>query len=457
MAIFLPLYFCLAGKARIMLVVLASYIFYSWWDYRFITLLAGSTLVGFYCGKKIYEAENLTLKRTWLMISVATHLVVLGVFKYLTFFSEGIQFFFNVVGLSASIPILNVLLPVGISFFTFQTLSYTIDLYRDKIKPEPKLINFAAYVSFFPQLVAGPIVRASALLPQLAIPHTWDDERAAKGIEWIIWGLFLKLCLADNAAQFVDIRYGEPSSYTPLSLALSTFFFAFQIYGDFAGYSLIAIGIGKILGFDFGVNFNKPYFSRNFSDFWQRWHISLSAWIRDYIYVSMGGGRSSGWITARNLIVTMLLGGLWHGAGLQFIVWGLLHGVYQVLQRLAQKFLPKYLLNPVFSIPTVFVLTCIAWIFFRANSLTDGLFIFSRIIGWEGQQGASFGGEGLLAVKITLIIGFTLLIDLLSSFEAIKLWYERSFFARIVGCAFVIALIPLLGAFGSNQFIYFQF
>ena len=452
--IFFPAYFFSRGQTRILVCVLASYVFYSWWDFRFASLLAGSTVVGYFCGYKIHNSESFQLKKLWLWTSIIIHLIVLFIFKYFDFFLENFSSLLKITGLESRQYIVNIVLPVGISFYTFQTLSYTIDIYKDKILPEKKILNFFAYVALFPQLVAGPIVRASVFLPQLKTNHTWSNERIGKAMELIAWGLFLKICLADNAALFVDVRFDQPLNYSPSSLALSTFFFAFQIYGDFAGYSLIAIGIGKILGFEFGINFNKPYFSSSFSEFWKRWHISLSSWIRDYIYIPLGGGQDK---PLRNVVITMFLSGLWHGANWTFIFWGLLHAFYLATQRPLIKYIPSFPMKKTMNILLVFLLTCIAWIFFRANNLTEAFIILERILLWKDSIDLAFGGQAFIALKVSMLIALTLAIDAVSCKSEIKDWYQSNKYVRVIGISFIISLIPIFGAFGTNQFIYFQF
>ncbi|MEL6793750.1 MAG: MBOAT family O-acyltransferase, partial [Pseudomonadota bacterium] len=441
----------------LLLCLVASCFFYAWWDWRFLFLLGGSTLTGYVCGRLIHEAAEETRRKLWLWTSIGLHLGVLGVFKYYNFFIDSLIDALALAGITVGIRTLEIILPVGISFYTFQTLSYTIDVYRRQIEPEPRLLNFSVFVSFFPQLVAGPIVRASTFLPQLRAPRPWDQERVILALEWILWGFFLKLCIADNAAVFVDSRYGDPDVYSPASLTLATVFFAFQIYGDFAGYSLIAIGIAKLLGFDFGRNFNRPYFATGFSDFWGRWHISLSSWLRDYVYIPLGGGRGGFWHGARNAAITMLLSGLWHGAGWTFLAWAALHALYLFAERVIGMVLTPRWWTRAAALPLVFALTCLAWVFFRAATMEEALTILQTILTWTAEPGASFGAQRLLAAKIACLIVFAVVADALSAREGVMRWYRGSLLLRAAGAGGLIAMIALTGAFGANQFIYFQF
>lgn len=456
-ALFIPLFFLTKGSARLLLSLAASYLFYAWWDWRFIFLLGGSTLVGFLCGQRIHGATTNAERKLWLWLSIVLHLAALGVFKYYNFFIDSVTDALALAGITAGLRTLEIILPVGISFYTFQTLSYTIDIYGRKIAPEPRLLNFSVFVSFFPQLVAGPIVRASTFLPQLRTDHRWEDSRIILGLEWILWGFFLKLCIADNAAIFVDSRYGNPEIFSPASLSLATVFFAFQIYGDFAGYSLIAIGIAKLLGFDFGRNFNRPYFSTSFSEFWGRWHISLSSWLRDYVYIPLGGNRGGLWGSVRNATITMLLSGLWHGAGWTFIAWAALHALYLTGERLIGLVLTPRWWTRALALPLVFLLTCLAWVFFRAATFGDALTILDTILTWEGAPGSSFGAQRLLAAKVACLIVFGIFVDFLASRDSAMSWYRRHLVLRAAGAGAIITLIAFAGAFGANQFIYFQF
>ncbi|MGE0323043.1 MAG: MBOAT family protein [Polyangiaceae bacterium] len=324
-AAFLLPFFFTRGKARLVVCLVASYVFYGWWDWRFTGLLAFSTIVDFQVGKYLHATTDQAKRRRWLLVSLVVNLGLLGVFKYLNFFIDSAVEVSTALGLHASKKHLSLILPVGISFYTFQTLSYTLDIYRKQLEPEPSFVRFAAYVAFFPQLVAGPIVRAAEFLPQLRKDPRFDANRFESGMSLIAWGFVKKVVVADSLASVVDHRFRVPEAHDALSLGLGVFCYAFQIYADFSGYSDIAIGTARLLGYDFPENFRRPYFSTSFREFWRRWHITLSTWLRDYLYIPLGGNRTPGYRTYRNLMLTMLLGGLWHGANWTFVVWGGLH------------------------------------------------------------------------------------------------------------------------------------
>jgi D-alanyl-lipoteichoic acid acyltransferase DltB (MBOAT superfamily) len=460
----LALYFVSRGRARLVILVFASYFFYGWWDWRFTSLLLLSTTIDYGLGLIMGGETRPRRRRALLTLSLVSNLGILGVFKYFDFFSDSFRELAQAIGWSVSTPVLNVILPVGISFYTFQTLSYTIDLYRGRIPAERDFLRFAAYVALFPQLVAGPIVRASQLLPQLRFDQRIDASRISRGIELILWGFFLKLCLADTAAIVVDHRFGMPDDFGALSHAIGVLAFALQIYGDFAGYSLIAIGLGRIMGLDFGINFNRPYFSQSFSEFWERWHISLSSWLRDYLYIPLGGNRGGRLFTFRNLVITMALGGLWHGAGVTFIIWGLLHGLYLVLQRVFSR--PYWLLVEKLHVPrlaaggllilVVFLLTNIAWVFFRAESLEDAVTILTTIAGLQDLS-VGAGDQRIPILKTALVGAVVIAVDAASMNPRIQQAYMRNHMMRIGGSAAVLWLILLLGTFQGTSFIYFQF
>lgn len=465
---FFPLYFLSRGTVRLYVLLSASYFFYGWWDARFVTLLFGVTVVSYTSASKIALSTNPLVRNRWLIGSIFFQLLVLSAFKYFDFFIVNFVAMADQFGLDiyASVEdslLLGLILPVGISFYTFQAMSYTIDVYRGHMDAEPNFLNFAVYVSLFPQLVAGPIVRASALLPQLRQFRTVDWGHVGKGCELVIWGLFLKIGMADNLGQFVDPRFANPAGYSNVSVFLATFFFAFQIYGDFAGYSLVAVGIGRVLGFDFGVNFVRPYFSIGFSDFWQRWHVSLSSWIRDYVYIPFGGNRGGQARTFFNLVVTMLLAGLWHGAGWTFVVWGLLHGLFLVLQRLGEKIFSAIGLTPTWVARLVgwgltFYFTLISWIFFRADTVADALVILEKFLLPLSDTSGPFGGQRLLAIKGLVLITIVVIVDaFVEKQSALVNIYQHVSLVKMASLAGLIVMLGLFGAFGATQFIYFQF
>ena len=382
-SVFLPVYYMLRGRSQLWLCLLASYFFYGWWDWRFLGLIAASTAIDYIIGRQLAEREK-EAERKWLLwTSVLMNLSFLGFFKYFNFFIDSFIRLLDAFGLNASIGTLDIILPVGISFYTFQSMSYTIDIYRNKLKPERDWLRFATYIAFFPQLVAGPIVRASDFLPQLSLRRSFDWTRVISGLGQVLWGFFKKVAIADSLALFVDQCFAAPYNFGGLHLFIGVFFYAFQIYCDFSGYSDIAIGLARMMGFDFPKNFNLPYISSSFSAFWRRWHITLSTWLRDYLYIPLGGNRHGTLNTYRNLMITMLLGGLWHGANWTFVFWGFLHGFYLVIERLLRPWtnrLPSNWLLQFGRVLFVFTLTNIAWVFFRSVSFSDAQIILKKII-----------------------------------------------------------------------------
>ena len=464
--VFFALYFSLRGRARLAWCVLASYFFYAWWDWRFVGLIAGSTLVAFYSGRMIDRSTSPGERKFWVWFCAGTHLLALAFFKYLGFCAGSLATVLDWFGWHFTWQNPGIILPVGISFYTFTALSYTIDVYRGKIRPaESSLLVFATYECLFPHLVAGPILRASSFLPQLKRDHPFDWTSAGRGIQMILWGYLLKLCLADNAAMFADPRFDHPELFTSASLAVAVLAFAFQIYGDFAGYSLIAIGLARLMGYDFGINFNKPYFAANFSEFWQRWHISLSSWIRDYIYIPLGGSQHGPSRTTANLFLTMFLAGLWHGAGWTYVVWGLLHGLYLAAQRavsgpyqvLCQKLRCPAALSTLLAVLVVFFLTCIAWVFFRANSLEHALYILKALFYWDATTHLTFGGMKFQLLRVAVLVAIVLVVDFLSTVERVRSLYVKYPYARAVLAGLVVLTILFTGRFDATSFIYFQF
>ena len=360
-------------------VAAASYLFYGWWDYRFLLLILFSTLVDYSVGLGLGKTEAPGRRKLLLWASIVVNLGFLGFFKYCGFFAESFASAFSFFGTQVSTPSLNIVLPVGISFYTLQTLSYTIDVYRRRLKPTRDLLAFAAFVSFFPQLVAGPIERATNLLPQFVRPRSFEYSVAIDGLRQILWGMFTKVVIADNCAAWADAVFNNSDSYAGATLVVGVTFFSFQVYGDFSGYSNIAIGTAKLFGFDLMRNFAYPYFSRDIAEFWRRWHISLSTWFRDYLYIPLGGSRGGSWASVRNVFVVFLISGLWHGANWTFVVWGALNAAFFLPLLLfsrnrnytdtvaADRFLPK--LRESGSMAITFVLTTFAWTFFRAESI----------------------------------------------------------------------------------------
>lgn len=441
-----------------LLLLVGSYIFYGAWNWKFLSLIAASTIVDFYIGKHLFKTKNPTYRKYLLWLSIGFNLGVLAFFKYFNFFIDSFEKLGQSFGLQWDDITLNVILPVGISFYTFQTLSYTIDIYKKKLAPVQSFWDFALFVSFFPQLVAGPIERAAHLLPQIQKARIWNIEQIHTGIYLIIWGLFKKVVMADNLALMVNPIFQEHTSYTGFDLAVAVLAFAFQIYGDFSGYTDIARGIAKLLGFDLMLNFKLPYFALNPSDFWRRWHVSLSSWLRDYLYIPLGGNRGSQWFTYRNLFYTMLLGGLWHGAAWNFVIWGAYHGLLLVAYKTIR--LPAFF--TIKRLPTIFFTagqmllmfgcTLLGWLIFRADSWSQILYFLEHVgfhfstktIGMIGQL--LFFITPLLLIQIWQARTHDLLIVLKQ-----KNWLIGGFYA------FLWLWILVFGVRESTEFIYFQF
>ncbi len=371
----LLIYWRIPHRSQNHLLLVASYIFYGAWDWRFLSLIAFSTIVDYIVALRIQSASSNHSRKRFLLVSIVTNLSLLGFFKYYGFFVHELNDLLSLMGLTASIPTLQVILPVGISFYTFQTLSYTIDVYRGETAPTKNFLDFALYVSFFPQLVAGPIERSSSLLPQILNPRKLGTDRFYEGVHLIVLGLFKKIVLADNMAPIANTIFSRDyNELTGLECLIGVYAFAFQIYGDFSGYSSIAKGIAKWMGFDLRSNFAMPYISQSPQEFWRRWHISLSTWLRDYLYIPLGGAQGSPIATYRNLTITMVLGGLWHGAAWTFVAWGIYHGLLLAVHRFIRENIrpaPAHrpLITKIFCIIGTFQLSCIGWLLFRAESM----------------------------------------------------------------------------------------
>ena len=481
-AIFFPLafitYWLVAGnkKIRNVHILFSSYFFYGWWDWRFLFLIATSSIVDFYIGQRIYHTENKKKKKKLLLISLFVNLGFLIYFKYTNFFIETLVDSFKLFGKDLEISTLQIILPVGISFYTFQTLSYTIDIYRGQLKPTKDWLAFFAFVSFFPQLVAGPIERASHLLPQFFKTYNFNYKQVKSGLLLILYGLIKKMIIADRAAILVNEVYNNPSSYKGYEVVIATFLFAFQIYCDFSAYTDIARGAGRTLGFDLMKNFDSPYFSKSITEFWRRWHISLSTWFRDYVYIPLGGSRKGRYKTYLNLFIVFVISGLWHGAAMTFIVWGAIHGLIIVFEKATSKTRLKNLNRVGLSLSnltgklvfmtTTFVIVCFAWIFFRANSFSEATllikntFVNNYIVFFNDkiyELGLKENEFKILFISILILIGFEIL-------------QKRRNFTRILSFQplifrwsfYVVSVIILIifGIYGDNdtsEFIYFQF
>ena len=469
-AIFLPivfiLYWVIGAKSKInqnYILILASYYFYSCWDWRFLFLLVFSTLLDYVSGMKIEKSQTPFERKMWLWICVTINLGFLGVFKYYNFFATSFTELVHSFGFTASPILLKLILPVGISFYTFHGLSYIIDIYYKRIKAEKNFVDYSLFVSYFPLLVAGPIERATHLLPQLKVNRKFEFNKAKEGIYQIVWGLVKKVVIADSCAIYANEIFNHYNSMNSWSLILGAIYFAFQIYGDFSGYSDIALGTSKLFGIDLLRNFNYPYFSRDIAEFWRKWHISLSSWFRDYLYIPLGGSKGNKLFQVRNTFIIFLVSGFWHGANFTYVTWGLINALY---------FLPLLLLNQnrknvadftlgfnfdsvrtLLNILSTFALTCIAWIFFRSKTITDAFLYIKRM--FENQKFSTeyfrierYSNELLALVLIFVIIE----------------WNNRHKLEPISGkwswlkLSLCLAAIVALGIFSDyKEFIYFQF
>jgi len=443
-------------KLQNILLLISSYIFYGWWDYRFLSLIMLSTIVDYFVGLQLFKSNKQGLKTTWLWISITFNIGILGFFKYYNFFIESWIESLKLLGYHTENNwMLKVILPVGISFYTFQTVSYSIDIYKKKLPATKDFIAFATFVSFFPQLVAGPIERATHLLPQILSNRIYNYANISKGVKLMIWGFFLKLVVADRAAIYVNAVYNHVEQHDGLSFIAATILFSFQIYGDFAGYSLIAIGVAKLFGLDLMTNFCRPYFASSISEFWTRWHISLSTWFKDYVYIPLGGNRVVKWRWLFNLFITFLISGLWHGANWTFVFWGALNGFYLILEAIVFKRRRDGIFNIVFT----FILINFAWIFFRANSITEALYIIKKIGTSPGKLYIGSGDDITASIYAVLAIAIVLSVEIKKEFFN-SLWsvsQNKVELIRLTGYAVIIYLIIYLGVFGDSQFIYFQF
>ena len=452
------MFFLSPHRYRWIILLVASYYFYMSWNVNYVFLIFFTTLVSYVTAILIDREERHFIRKIYLIISLVASLGVLFFYKYFNFFGSSINDMLEYSGSNLRVPYLSILLPVGISFYTFQTLSYTIDVYKGEKDIEKHFGIYALYVSFFPQLVAGPIERSLRLLPQFHSKHFLNLNNFIEGTKWIIIGYFMKLVVADRLSLYVNAVYNNPEHHNGTTFVLATVLFAFQIYGDFAGYSGIAIGVAKLMGFDLMVNFNRPYFANSIGDFWKRWHISLSTWFRDYFYIPLGGNRVSKHRWYINLFLTFVVSGLWHGANWTFIIWGALHGFYLILENVFNLSLKKkhiigkfrYLMRAFI----VFVLVNFAWIFFRANNVSDAFFIVKNIF--------LNLGEPFIDQK-TLFYGFIgIVLLLINDYIAEKnpetfIFGNKLNFISIVYFTMMTIAIFYLGVFSGGQFIYFQF
>lgn len=470
-AIFLPIVFILywfvtnrSLKAQNFLLLVASYFFYACWDYRFLFLLIFSTLLDYFTGIKMSEARSEGAKKGWFWLSVCINLGFLGVFKYFNFFAGSFADAMGLLGVQVHPWVLQVVLPVGISFYTFHGLSYVIDIYKNRIQPERNFVVYSVFVSFFPLLVAGPIERATHLLPQIKRERVFSYPQAVDGFRQILWGMFKKVVIADNCAYYANLIFNNYQHYSGSTLLMGALFFTFQIYCDFSGYSDIALGTAKLFGIDLLRNFAYPYFSRDIAEFWRRWHISLSSWFRDYLYIPLGGSKGSTWMKVRNTFIIFLVSGFWHGANWTFIVWGALNALYIMplvifnrnrnnLEIVAQgRILPG--LREILQMLVTFTLTTFAWIVFRSENISQAYHyirgIFSRSL---------FKQPELMPIKEIVLISIFMIIEWMGReqpYAIARLGFRRP---RVFRWAvyYVILFCIFYFAGTDQQFIYFQF
>jgi alginate O-acetyltransferase complex protein AlgI len=459
----LGLYAVLRHRAQNTLLLVASYVFYGVWDYRFLALLMGTTVVDYYVALAMQRQIGTAARKRILVLSIVANLGVLAVFKYLNFFADSFAELAAVFGFHVSPFTLKVILPVGVSFYTFQSMSYTIDVYRGHLKPTKKLNDFALYVAFFPQLVAGPIERATRLLPQVMSPRTITLEKVGAGLSLIALGFYKKVVVADNLAGTVDAIFGKTGGYTGAEVVVATLLFAFQIYADFSGYSDIARGTARLLGFELMQNFREPYFARNPADFWRRWHISLSTWLRDYLYIPLGGNRHGVWKTYRNLTLTMLLGGLWHGAAWNFVLWGLYQGTLLVAYRLYEERHEAHAkvserrdgkLRAIVETAIMFTFTLYGWLLFRADS-------GAQIVAMTAALG-EFGSIATVLQAVAKLLFYAwpiLLLDYLKfrSNDAEPVLTRAPVVWQVGAYCYLFLMFIVMGRYEGASFIYFQF
>ena len=474
-AFFLPMVFILywfvlkrSYKLQNILLLFSSYFFYACWDWRFMFLLIFSTLLDYYTGIKMSESQSKNSKKFWLWLSISINLGFLGVFKYYNFFAASFAEAFSNFGLRVNPWTLKVILPVGISFYTFHGLSYVIDIYKNRIPAERNIIDYSVFVSFFPLLVAGPIERATHLLPQIQKERKFDYATAINGLKQILWGLFKKIVIADNCAKFANMIFDNYTDYSGSTLVLGAIFFAFQIYGDFSGYSDIALGTARLFGIDLLRNFAFPYFSRDIAEFWRRWHISLSSWFRDYLYIPLGGSKGGMWIKVRNTFIIFLVSGFWHGANWTFIIWGLLNALFIMpsivfktnrnnLDVVARgKYLPT--VKELFQIILTFGLTVFAWIFFRSNSVQQAFEYIQRIFS-SSIFSIPNSKSNVYSFPLLILLVLFLIIEWFGREQefAISTLFSKYHKSIRVGFYYLILIIIFLFAGSNQQFIYFQF
>ncbi len=470
-ALFLPLVFLLYWfvvnknlKFQNILLLVSSYFFYACWDWRFLFLLMFSTLLDFYSGIKMEEADTAKNRKFWFWSSIIINLGFLGVFKYYNFFAESFALAVGNLGFTVNPSTIMVILPVGISFYTFHGLSYVIDIYKDRIKAERNFVDYSVFVSFFPLLVAGPIERATHLLPQIQKTRVFDYTKAVDGLRQILWGLFKKVIIADQCAIVANQIFNNSSDYSGSTLLLGAVFFTFQIYGDFSGYSDIALGTARLFGIDLLRNFAFPYFSRDIAEFWRRWHISLSSWFKDYLYIPLGGSKGGTWMKIRNTFIIFLVSGFWHGANWTFVIWGFLNALYIMpsiifnnnrnnMDTVAKgKLFPT--IKELLAMGITFSLTVFAWIFFRAENVSHAFGIISEI-----GSSSLFSKPSIFPKMILFLLLIFMIIEWLGREEQFAIAKLGIKWPRSIKWGFYFILIFAIFYFigEEQQFIYFQF
>lgn len=453
-------YWFLKHKHQNTLLLIASYVFYGAWDWRFLFLILISTLIDFILAQYIHSASTQKSRKSYLLLSIMANLCVLGFFKYYNFFSFELNSLLINIGMSSMLPTLDVILPVGISFYTFQTMSYSIDVYRNEIRPTRSFKDYALYVSFFPQLVAGPIERSTRLLPQVLYKRKWEKDYFLEGLYLIFYGLFLKIVVADNMAPITNYIFSkEASELGSLEILLGLYAFAFQIYGDFAGYSSIARGIAKWLGFDLMVNFRMPYFAKDPSDFWKRWHISLSSWFRDYVYIPLGGNRKGQLASHRNLMLTMFLSGLWHGAAWTYILWGVLHGLYlslfNIFKSKDERNSGEYKqIKSILSMIFMFHLVCLGWLLFRAKDFDQVWSFLNRLFSANMEVSNFFiGSASLMLFYILPLLSY----EYWTEKRGLMCLTQGTVAVQTLFYMYIIVMLLFFPSPTAHEFIYFQF
>ena len=459
------LYWIMPSKYRWGVLLVSSYYFYSCWNIKYVFILLFTTAVSYFAGRLIYKADEDKKKKLIIVLSVCIEVLVLGFFKYFNFLSQTVADIFGALSIPVHQTTLKLMVPVGLSFYTFQTIGYIADVYNRKIEPEKNFGVYALFVSFFPHIMSGPIARADKLIPQLKADRVFDNKLAEDGLKLMAWGFFKKLCIADVLTTYVDLVYLDVKSYAGFDLLLVIFFYTIQIYCDFSGYTDIAIGVGKLFGIELMTNFKAPYLSTSIKEFWSRWHISLTSWLRDYVYIPLGGNRCSTVKNYRNLMATFLISGLWHGANWTFVLWGALHGLLQIAEKIFAapiKRFKSYKLGRAISWFVVFVLCSIAWVFFRADSVSDAVYVIAHSLQGVTSPGQylvnniGLGGSKYVTIAFSLAVltAFDLIDDKKGMFESLS---KKPTLIRHAVYILLLVMIMFLKASGEAAFVYFKF